>query len=57
MKMREGLAFAALLVAMGLAFALNHAGKPIWFSLLAGFGVGIGIYTLLSRIRPKRNDQ
>lgn len=44
MKLREGLGFIALIFGMGLAFVLNHAGKPIWFSLLAGFVAGLSVY-------------
>lgn len=55
--MKDGPAVIALMIGMVLAFGLNHAGKPIWLSLLAGFGVGLGLYILLTRIKSKRKDQ
>lgn len=57
MKIQDGPAIVALLAGMGLAFAANHAGKPLWFSLLTGFGVGGLTYISLVRLRFKRKDQ
>ena len=46
MKLQDGPAFGALLIGMGLAFFLNRAGKPLWFSLLMGIAIGLAIYGL-----------
>ena len=57
MKIQEGPAFGALLIGGGLAFFLNRAGKPIWFSLLVGASVGLADYILIVWLKSRGINQ
>lgn len=57
LKLQEGLAFGALLIAMCLAFFLNRAGKPIWFSLLLGVAIGLAVYFVSAGLKNRGKKQ
>ncbi len=57
MKLQYGPAFGAAMIAIGLVFLLNNAGKPIWLSLLVGAGAGIADYVLLVWLKSRGINQ
>lgn len=47
MKLREGPAFGALIIGMGLAFLMNSNDFPLWQSIGAGLVIGIADYLFI----------
>lgn len=53
MKFREGPAFGALIIGMGLAFLMNGKDFPLWLSLGAGLVVGLADYFFIVLIQER----
>ncbi len=53
MKLREGPAFGALIIGMGLAFLMNSKGFPLWQSIGAGTVIGAVDYFFIVFIQER----
>ncbi len=53
MKLREGPAFGALIIGMGLAFLMNGKGFPLWQALGAGLIIGLADYFFIVLIQER----
>jgi len=53
MKLREGPAFGALIIGMGLAFLMNSKGFPLWQSLGAATVLAVADYYFIVLIQER----